>query len=96
MTTSMKIQRLTNYHFGDFQRALMGADQRAFDELVGGAKNKRMAISQSVDVLPVTAMLMAMIVDLAVKIRKLEKRVRQLEEEKKEAVNIVVVNQHAP
>ena len=59
----------------------MGADKRAFDDLVAAAKNRRMAISQAVDVLPVTAMLFTMVIELSIRITKLEKRLNQLEEE---------------
>lgn len=81
LTTTHKVRRLTAHHFGDFRRALMGADMRAFDRLVAAAKNNRMAISQSRDVLPVTAMLLTMIVDLQVQLIKLQKKLEKMEGE---------------
>ena len=81
LTTSAKLQKLANHHFGDFKRALMGADIHTFDDLMAAAKNNRMAISQSVDVLPVTAMLLTMIIELAVRIKQLEKEIRELKEQ---------------
>lgn len=78
LTTSDKLRRPVTNHFGNFRRALMGSDARAFDQLVAAAKNNRMAISQAKDVLPVTAMLLAMLVDIQLRVMKSEKQVEEL------------------
>lgn len=75
LTTTDKINKLVATDFGNFRRSLMNLqERRAFDELFSAAKNNRLAISQAIDVLPVDAVQMIMLIDLQRQISRLQQQ----------------------
>ena len=79
LTTTDKINRLVTHQFGDFRRSLMNLNERrAFDQLFAVAKNNRLAISQTADLLPVDAAQMIMLIDLQRQIDQLQQELAEL------------------
>ena len=65
LTTTDKLNRLIQTQLHNFRRALLNrSEQQAFDQLWSVAKNNRLALSQTPDLLPIDAAQMAMLVDL--------------------------------
>lgn len=80
LTTTDKINRLTNQQLGDFRRSLMNlTERRAFDQLFAVAKNNRLAISQATDLLPIDAAQMIMLIDLQRQVDLLQQRLEEAE-----------------
>ena len=80
LTTTDKINRLITHQFGDFRRSLMNLNERrAFDQLFAVAKNNRLAISQTADLLPVDAVQMIMLIDLQRQVDQLQQKLAELE-----------------
>ncbi|MEM7798294.1 MAG: hypothetical protein AAF633_03810 [Chloroflexota bacterium] len=76
-TTTDKINRLSG-QLHNFRRALMSRrEQLAFDQLMGIAKNNRLAISQVEEMLPIDAVQMTMLIHLACQVEELKEAVER-------------------